>query len=97
MTNGMPLVMRAAMKPIPTLRRSLKSVDISTGEEVEAAYERSDVCAVPAAAVIGEAMVACVLAGAFLEKFGGDSIGEVRSNFVSYLDSIRDIQSPGIA
>jgi len=97
MTNGMPLVMRVAMKPIPTLRRPLRSVDIATGEVVEAAYERSDVCAVPAAAVIGEAMVSYVLAGAFLEKFGGDSIMEVRRNLMSYLDSIRDINGPANA
>jgi len=97
MTNGMPLVMRAAMKPIPTLRRPLKSVDMATGEAVEAAYERSDVCAVPAAAVIGEAVVSCVLAGAFLEKFGGDSIAEVRRNLLSYLDSIGDINGPAKA
>jgi chorismate synthase len=93
MTNGMPLVMRAAMKPIPTLRRSLKSVDITTGEAVEAAYERSDVCAVPAAAVIGEAVVSSVLAGVFLEKFGGDSIGEILRNLRAYMDAINDISS----
>jgi len=89
-TNGMPLVLRAAMKPIPTLRRPLRSVDIATGKPVEAAYERSDVCAVPAAAVIAEAMAALVLADAFLEKFGGDSLGEVKSNHASYMGSIRN-------
>lgn len=94
MTNSMPLVMRAAMKPIPTLRRPLKSVDMATGEAVEAAYERSDVCAVPAASVIGEAMASCVLAGAFIEKFGGDSLAEMRRNFEGYLGSIRGITGP---
>jgi chorismate synthase len=88
MTNGMPVVLRAAMKPIPTLRRALRSVDLQTGESIEAAYERSDVCAVPAAAVIGESMVALILAQAFLEKFGGDSIKETRRNYDSYIKSL---------
>jgi chorismate synthase len=73
------------MKPISTLRKPLASVDLRTGEETDAAVERSDVCAVPAAAVIGETMVALVLADAFLEKFGGDSISEVGRNFDGYL------------
>jgi chorismate synthase len=73
------------MKPISTLRRPLASVDLRTGEAASAAVERSDVCAVPAAAVIGESMVALVLADAFLEKFGGDSVGELRRNFGEYL------------
>lgn len=85
MTNGMPLLVRAAMKPIPTLRRPLKSVDINTKEPLEAAYERSDVCAVPAAGVIGEAAVALVLADAFLEKFGGDGMGETARNYEAYV------------
>ncbi len=76
-TNGKPIVVRAAMKPISTLRQPLKSVDISTGKEVDSRYERSDVCAVSAAAVIGEAMLALVLADALLEKFGGDSMEEL--------------------
>ncbi len=76
-TNGMPLVIHAAMKPISTLRQPLKSVDLSTGKEVDSRYERSDVCAVPAAAVIGETMLALVLADAILEKFGGDSMEEL--------------------
>lgn len=88
MTNGMPLVMRAAMKPIPTLSRPLKSVDMVTGSSVEAAYERSDVCAVPSASVIAEAMVACVLADAVAEKFGGDSIDESKSNLEAYIASL---------
>ena len=76
-TNGQPIVVRAAMKPISTLRQPLKSVDLSTGKKVDSRYERSDVCAVPAAAVIGEAMLALVLADALLEKFGGDSMEEL--------------------
>jgi len=84
-TTGEPLVVRGAMKPISTLRKRLPSVDLRDGSEGDAAVERSDVCAVPAAAVVGEAMVALVLADAFLEKFGGDSVGEVRRNFEGYL------------
>jgi chorismate synthase len=83
-TNGMPLVCRAAMKPIATLKRALGSVDIATKEAFEAAHERSDVCAVPAAAVVGEAMVAFVLAHALLEKFGADSINELARNIAAY-------------
>lgn len=78
-TNGEPLIVRAAMKPISTLRQPLKSVDLATGKEVDSRYERSDVCAVPAAAVIGESMVALTLADALLEKFGGDSMKELLS------------------
>lgn len=84
-TTGEPLIVRGAMKPISTLRKPLPSVDLRDGSEGDAAVERSDVCAVPAAAVVGEAMVALVLADAFLEKFGGDSVGEVRRNFEGYL------------
>ena len=79
-TNGEPLVLRAAMKPIPTLAKPLRSVDLATGEEVPAHRERSDVCAVPAASVVGEAMVALVLAEAVLERFGGDSLGALVRN-----------------
>jgi len=88
MTNGMPITLRAAMKPIPTLRKPLRSVDIITKEPVEAAYERSDICAVPAAGVIGEAMAALTIADAFLEKFGGDSISEVKRNYDSYIEYV---------
>ncbi len=88
-TNGQPLVVRAAMKPLSTLRRPLRSVDIATKEIVEAVVERSDVCAVPAAGIVGEAMVAIVLANAFLEKFGGDSIAEIRANHAAYLASLK--------
>lgn len=84
-TTGEPLVVRGAMKPISTLRKRLPSVDLRDGSEGDAAVERSDVCAVPAAGVVGEAMVALVIADALLEKFGGDSMGETRRNLESYL------------
>jgi chorismate synthase len=84
-TTGEPLVVRGAMKPISTLRRPLPSVDLRDGSAGDAAVERSDVCAVPAAAVVGEAMVALVVADALLEKFGGDSLGETRRNLEGYL------------
>jgi chorismate synthase len=77
MTNGMPVVVRAAMKPIPTTVTPLRSVDLTTGEPAETRYQRSDICAVPAASVVGEAMVAWVLADALLEKLGGDSVEEM--------------------
>jgi chorismate synthase len=89
MTNGMPIILRAAMKPIPTLRKPLRSIDIITKKPIEAAYERSDICAVPAAAVIGEAMVALTVADAFLEKFGGDSMIETRRNYDSYMEHVK--------
>lgn len=79
LTNGMPLVVRAAMKPIPTLKKPLNSVDIASGKEHVAHYERSDVCAAPAASVVGEAMTAIILATAFLEKTGGDSLEEIKN------------------
>lgn len=85
MTNGMPIIIRAAMKPIPTLRKPLSSVDTNTKKPIKAAYERSDICAVPAAGVVGEAMTALVIADTFLEKFGGDSMSEVKRNYNSYL------------
>jgi chorismate synthase len=90
MTNGMPIVARAAMKPIPTQRKPLRSIDIVTRKPGEAAYERSDVCAVPAAGVIGEAMVALTVADAFLEKFSGDSIAETRRNYNSYINHAKN-------
>lgn len=90
MTNGMPIVIRAAMKPIPTLRKPLRSVDIITKEPFEAAYERSDTCAVPAASVIAEAVTAIVIANAFLEKFGGDSIAETQRNYDGYLMYLKE-------
>ena len=89
MTNGMPLVARFAIKPISTLVKPLPSVDLDTGELVQAHYERSDVCQVPPAGVIGEAMLALVLADAFMEKFGGDNVEETRRNYESYLKTVR--------
>ncbi|HVO31859.1 MAG TPA: chorismate synthase [bacterium] len=83
-TNGERLVVRAAMKPIATLSRPLESVDLATGRRADAAVERSDTCAVPAAAVVGEAMVAIELARSFREKFGGDSMQEVLAAFAGY-------------
>ncbi len=90
MTNGEDVVVRGMLKPISTLRRPLESVDFETREPALAAYERSDVCVVPAAGVIGEAMAALVLAGAMLEKFGGDSLGETRCNFERYLEQVKN-------
>lgn len=85
MTNGEPLVARACMKPIPTLTSPLRSVDIRDGSEVPAHKERSDVCAVPAAAVVGEAMTAIELARAMLDKFGGDCMVDMRESYLAYL------------
>lgn len=87
-TNGEPLLIRGAMKPIPTLRQPLATVDIRTHQPARAAVERSDVCAVPAAAVVAEAMVCLVLAQATLEKFGGDSLEECLSNWRRYREGI---------
>lgn len=84
-STGEEIVVRAAVKPIPTLAHPLPSVDLDTGEEVLAHYERSDVCVVPAAGVVAEAMVAIILADAWLEKFGGDSLPETRANVDHYL------------
>jgi chorismate synthase len=89
MTNGQDLLVRGMLKPISTLRRPLESVDLETRDTALAAYERSDVCVVPAAGVIGEAMVAIVLVQAFLEKFGGDSLGETKRNYQGYLEQVR--------
>ncbi len=83
-TNGQDVVVRGYLKPISTLRRALLTADMNTKEAVKAAYERSDVCVVPAGGVAGEAMVALTLAGALIEKFGGDSIEEMRRNFDGY-------------
>jgi len=88
MSNGMPIVIKATMKPIPTLRKPLKSIDVFTKERVDAAYERSDICAVSAASVIGEAVLAWSLAQTFLEKFSGDNIEDVRKNYEFYLNRI---------
>jgi chorismate synthase len=89
MTTGEILRVRAAMKPIATVPRALRTVDVTTGEEAVAHHQRSDVCAVPAAGIVAEAMVALVLADAVLEKFGGDSVGETRRNAQAYLDTLR--------
>jgi chorismate synthase len=80
MTNGQPIIVRGALKPISTMRRPLRTVDVATLEPTTAHFERSDVCVVPAAGVIGEAMVALVLADAMLDKFGGDSLAETKTN-----------------
>lgn len=88
-TNGEPIVIRAAMKPLSTLYRPLKSVHIITKEPFEATVERTDITAVPAAAVIGESCVAFTLAESFLEKFGGDSLKEIRRNYEGYLDQVK--------
>ena len=88
-TNGEQIRIRGHLKPLSTLRRALRSVDIDTKEEEAAAFERSDVTAVPAAGVIGESMVALVLAGAMREKFGGDSLGEMKRNFEGYREQLR--------
>ena len=91
-TSGDPLVVRAAMKPLSTLRTPLRSVDLRTKEVVEAVVVRSDVCAVPAAGVIGEAMVAYVLADAFLEKFGGDAMAHIRRAYEQFVHEARRSQ-----
>ncbi|MCK5235680.1 MAG: chorismate synthase [Deltaproteobacteria bacterium] len=88
MTNGEPLVLRAAMKPIPTLYKPLRSVDIKSKKPFKASIERSDICAVPAASVVAESVVGIELASAFLEKFGGDSFQEISRNYKGYLKQI---------
>src|SRR3984885_2165380 len=90
MTNGQDVLVRGMLKPISTLRRPLESVDLTTREPALAAYERSDIAVVPAAGVIGEAMVALVLAGAALEKFGGDSLQETKRNYEGYLEQVKN-------
>jgi len=90
MTNGQDVLVRGMLKPISTLRRPLESADLVTHEPSLAAYERSDVCVLPAAGVIAEAMVALVLAQAFLEKFGGDSLGETKRNYQGYMKQVQD-------
>jgi chorismate synthase len=90
MTNGQDVLVRGMLKPISTLRKPLESVDLATREPALAAYERSDVAVIPAAGVIGEAMVALVLAGAALEKFGGDSLQETKRNYEGYLEQVKN-------
>jgi chorismate synthase len=87
-TNGEPIDLRVAIKPISTMKKPMQSIDLKTKEKTEAHYERSDVCVVPAAGVIGEAVVALTLADAFLEKFGGDSMPELERNYRSFMESI---------
>jgi chorismate synthase len=89
MTTGEALRVRAAMKPIATVPRALRTIDVATGEEAVAHHQRSDVCAVPAAGIVAEAMVALVVADALLEKFGGDSVAETRRNVEGYLQALR--------
>jgi chorismate synthase len=90
MTNGQPLRVRAAMKPISTVPRALSTVDMEDGSAATAIHQRSDVCAVPAAGVVAESMVALVLARAVLQKFGGDSLAETRRNVGGYLDAVAE-------
>ena len=90
MTNGEELRVRAAMKPISTVPRALKTVDMANGEAATGIHQRSDVCAVPAAGVVAETMVALVLARAVLQKFGGDSVEETKRNVESYLEYVND-------
>jgi len=90
MTNGQDVVVRGYIKPISTLRKPLESVDLETREPAMASYERSDIAVVPAAGVIAEAMVALTIASAFLEKFGGDSLGETKRNFEGFQDQVQD-------
>ena len=94
MTNGEPILLRAAMKPIPTLGRPLATVDSERLEPAQAFSERADVCAVPAAAVVGEAVVALVIADALIEKFGGDSLAEFSRNHAGYLEQIKNLWKP---
>ncbi len=91
-TNGEVLRVRGAMKPISTVPRALATVDVATGESAQAIHQRSDVCAVPPAAVVAEAMVALVLADAVLEKFGGDAVAEVARNLEAYLEAVPPLQ-----
>jgi chorismate synthase len=90
MSNGEPIIVRVAKKPISTLRKPLRSVDIETKKEIKAAYERSDVCALPAASVIGEALCAWVISDAFLEKIGGDFMEEITARYKVYLKHVRE-------
>jgi chorismate synthase len=96
MSTGTVLRVRAGMKPIATVPHALRTVDVATGEAAQAHHQRSDVCAVPAAGVVAEAMVALVLANAVLEKFGGDSVGETKRNLEAYLAAIPDALRTGV-
>ncbi len=94
MSTGEPLVVRAAMKPIPSIRQGMPSVDLHTGEAVEATYQRSDVTSVPACSVVGEAVVALTLAEAFLEKYGGDSMDQVAAALAHHREELRRLGRP---
>ena len=87
MSNGNPIVVHVAVKPIATMTRPLPSVDINTGEVIEAAYNRSDICQIARACPIGEAMMSLILVDAVSEKFGGDSISEMQANYDAYIES----------
>src|SRR5690606_10553632 len=89
-TNGEDIVFRLVMKPIPTLRKPLKTVDIRTKKEAVAQFERSDVCAVPSASIVAENMLAYVLANELILKFGGDTINEIYSNYTRYMETIKN-------
>ena len=91
MTNGQDIVLRVAMKPISTLYKPLQSVDMKTKETFKAAVERSDICTVPAAGVVGEAVVAFEIAQAMVEKFGGDSLSEMTRNYKSYIKTVEEL------
>jgi chorismate synthase len=91
MSNGEVVVVRAAMKPISTIPRALATIDVATGEAAKAHHQRSDVCAVPAAGVVTQAMIALVIANSVLEKFGGDSVSETKRNLDSYLANIPEV------
>lgn len=89
-SNGEDIVLRAVMKPIPTLKKPLKTVDMKTKEVAFAQFERSDVCAVPSASIVAESMLSYVLANEIILKFGGDSIEEIKINYTSYINSLRN-------
>jgi chorismate synthase len=91
MSNGAPIVVRAAMKPISTLLRGMPSVDLNTKAPADSAYERSDICAVPAASVVLENTVGFEIARAFLDKFAGDSLDETLNNYRGYLNAARSL------
>ena len=97
MSNGNPVIAHVAVKPIATMTRPLPSVDINTGEVIEAAYNRSDICQIARACPIGEAMMALVLADAFMEKFGGDSVSEMQRNYDAYIQSHQEFGNPNTA
>jgi chorismate synthase len=97
MSNGEIIRVRAGMKPISTVPRALQTLDTTTGEAATAHHQRSDVCAVPAAGIVAEAMVALVIANSVLEKFGGDSVAETKRNLESYLANIPEVMRSRIA